>query len=380
MIVREQADKLMQELVEGVNQHDTRRVMKLYADNACAVSPVAGEIVGIEAITNWWETTFSLFPDWSATLSDMLIDGDRLAFFGTIKATDQNGWFGLPPTGQPFEYRGMVVLTLSEGKIVRDERIYDLTILLQHFEKARLDKELRMAAEVQHALLSKPQNAAGHCDVMGDSIPCRAIGGDFFESIRLPSGDFAVALGDVAGKGPASAIVASMIQGMLAIQLQTETKPSATLAHLNRSMISRHLQPKFATLVYGILSPNGRFTHTNAGHNPPIVLTRNGIYRLSRGGPILGVFSDVRLEEETLSLDDGDTVIMFSDGVVEARDSQDQEFGENRLLACVSECANKPVPEVLQGILASVKQFCEGAPQADDITVLVTRYREPRQS
>src|SRR5262249_34391216 len=109
MIVGEQARKLMQELVEAVNQHDTRRVMKLYADNACAVSPVAGEIVGIEAVANWWETTFSLFPDWSATLSDMLIDGDRLAFFGTIKATDQNGWFGLPATGQPFEYRGIVV-------------------------------------------------------------------------------------------------------------------------------------------------------------------------------------------------------------------------------------------------------------------------------
>src|SRR5262249_12035940 len=154
-------------------------------------------------------------------------------------------------------YRGIVVLTLSEGKIVRDERIYDLSGVLQHFEKARLDKELQMAAEVQRALLWKPKNATGYCEVLGDSLPCRAIGGDFFESIPLPPGDFAVALGDVAGKGPASAIVAAMIQGMLAVQLQSETKPSTTLAQLNRSLMSRHLQPKFATLVYGILSPNG---------------------------------------------------------------------------------------------------------------------------
>src|SRR5260370_36914484 len=146
---------------------------------------------------------------------------------------------------------------MAHGKIVRDERIYDLTGVLQRLEKARLDKELAMAAEVQRALLSRTRHLTEYCEAVGDSIPCRAIGGDFFELVHLPSGDFAVALGDISGKGPASAILAAMIQGMLAVEVQTESSPSAIMARLNRSLTPTSREPRFGTLGHGGRAPNG---------------------------------------------------------------------------------------------------------------------------
>lgn len=325
--------------------------------------------MGHASIAKSWNTVFSQFPDWTVNISDVLVDGDRLAFLGTAGGTDRNGWFGQPPTGERVDYRAVIILTIVEGKIIRDERVYDLTGVLQGLEKARLDKELRMAAEVQRALLSRAKRATPYCEAVGDSIPCRAIGGDFFELVHLPSGDFGIALGDVAGKGPASAILAAMIQGMLAVEVQSESSPSAILSRLNLSLTSRSLEPRFATLVYGVLSRKGRFAYSNAGHNPPIMLACSGIRRLTTGGPVLGAFSESRFEEEDICLSPRDTLILFSDGVTEARDVQDREFGEG-----VTAFVAKPAQEVLRGILSSVRDFCEGAAQIDDITVTVTQF------
>jgi phosphoserine phosphatase RsbU/P len=376
-LARDQAVALAKQLVEAVNAKDLGSLLAMYADDAVALSPVVGEMRGISAIADWWKRTFALFPDWTVDLEDVLVDGERIAFLGRAGATDRNGWFGLPATGEHFDYQAMIILALANGKIVRDERIYDLSALLQRLEKARLDQELKIAAEVQRTLLSQRDRSTPFCEAAGNSLPCRAIGGDFFESLRLLSGDFGIALGDVAGKGPSSAILAAMIQGMLAVQLESETAPSATLAHLNRLLAARRLEPRFSTLSYGVLSRNGQFTCSNAGHNPPIVLMREGIRRLRAGGPILGWLPESSFEEETISLAEGDTVIMFSDGLIEARDTRDQEYGEERLIACASAFRSKPPSDVLTEIFCSVQQFCEGTPQGDDISVLVTRFSGP---
>jgi len=372
---RDEAIELVRQLEEAVNAHDTARLLEFYAEGAVMASPVFSAISGLEAIRKTWDTVFALFPDWSAKVSEVLVDGDRIAFLGTAAATDRNGWFGEPPTGERIEYRAAIVLTISGGKIVRDERIYDLTGVLQRLEKARTDKELRTAAEVQRALLSRTAHVYAYCEAVGDSIPSRAIGGDFFEFITLPSGNFGVVLGDVGGKGPASAIVAAMIQGMLAMEVQTESSPSETLARLNHALVTRELAPRFATLVYGVLSPDGQFVYSNAGHNAPILVTSDGILRLTTGGSILGAFKEAKFDQETIHLPPGATLILFSDGVPEARNSHGREFGENRLLSFVSSVAANAVSDVLRSILARVQDFSQGTPQNDDITLAVVRYR-----
>jgi ketosteroid isomerase-like protein len=375
---REQAIQFVRELAEAVNAHDTPRLLTFYADDAVTVSPVSGGIVGREDISKSWDAIFSLFPDWTVSVHDVLLDGDRLAFFGSASATDRDGWFGQPPTGERFEYRSVIVLTLARGKIVRDERIYDLSGLLERFEKVRLEKELKLAADLQQILLSSTDRFSPFCEVVGNSIPSRAIAGDFFESVHLPSGDFAIALGDVAGKGPPAALLAAMIQGMLSAELQSNTSPSDILRQLNHLVARRNLPTRFCTLVCGVLSANGRLVYSNAGHNAPIVLNADGIRRMRVGGPVLGIFSQSTFAEETLMLNEGDTIVMFSDGVTEARDHRDQEFGEDRLISCLTASRDKPAAGMLDAILEAVRDFQAGAVQADDTTVVVAKFR--RQS
>ncbi len=374
-MLREEALEFVRQLEAAVNVHDTARLLGFYADEAVTVSPVFTGISGRAAIGKSWDAMFSLFPDWTVAVTDVLVDGDRIAFMGTAGATDQHGWFGEPATQERIEYRAIIILTMAHGKIVRDERIYDLASVLQRLEKTRLDKELRMAAEVQRVLLSRAVHSTRFCVAAGDSIPCRAIGGDFFELMELPSGDFGIVLGDVAGKGPAAAIVAAMIQGILAVAVQTERSPAAVLTHLNRLLLSRGLEPRFATVFFGVLSPDGRFVYSNGGHNPPILLAHDGPCRLTVGGSIVGAFEAASFQEETAYFRDGECLIAFSDGVTEASDAAGQEFGEERLLSFAASRGAHPAPDLLQAILQCVQDFYAGTTQADDITLVVARFQ-----
>src|ERR1700758_4304336 len=110
---REDAISLVRQLEDAVNAHDTPRLLELYADSAVMVSPVFSGITGLEAIAKTWETVFSLFPDWTAKVSDILVDGDRIAFLGTAGATDRSGWVGEPPTGERIEKRAVIGLKVA---------------------------------------------------------------------------------------------------------------------------------------------------------------------------------------------------------------------------------------------------------------------------
>jgi len=371
---REQALALVRQVIDAAGRRDFSRLMDLYGDEAVVVSPVFGQVEGRAAIAATWEKLLSTFSDVAVEVSDILVDGDRVVVLSTVRTTDRIGWFGLPPTGSPIDYRLVLLFTVAGGKIVHDERIYDSAGVLERLEKSRLDKELRTAAEVQRALSPRTAHRGRFCESVGDSVPCRAIGGDFFEFVELPSGDIGIAMGDVAGKGPAAALLAAMLQGMFAAEAPAGGGPAGTLARINQRLAARRLESRFATLVYSVLSSDGRLVCSNAGHNPPALVTGDGIRRLETGGPILGAFGDAAFEEETLHLRDRDTLVMFTDGVTEARNASDEEFGENRLMTCLSASAVSTPVVLLNRIFAAVREFCQRADQSDDITVTVTRF------
>ena len=241
-------------------------------------------------------------------------------------------------------------------------------------EKARLERELLLAAEIQRALLPEAMQSGPHFDVAASSIPCRSIGGDFFDYFNLPDGQFAFTLGDVAGKGPPAALLTAMIQGAFAAQVTSTDSPAALMAHINRTLIRRAIQSRFVTVMYGVLGADGRLTYSNAGHNPPILIGRDGVRRLETGGLILGLFPHATYEEETLQLEEGDTLVVFSDGVTEALNAAGDEFGEERLLPCINEHRGCATEVLLDKILATVRTFAASAPQNDDVTALVLRY------
>src|SRR5262245_11767292 len=346
---------------------------ELYADDAVAVSPVFGTVRGGQAIVATWGTLLRTFADIALDISDILVDGERIAVLATVKTTDRAGWFGRPATNAPINYRMVLLLTVRHERIVYDERIYDSAGVLERLEKARLDKEMRTAAEVQRALLSRTAHVAPFCESVGHSVPCRAIGGDFFEFVERPNGDVGIAMGDVSGKGPAAALLAALLQGMLAVEAASTASPAETLLRMNRRLVARRVESRFVTLVYGVLSPDGRFGYSNAGHNPPILHARGSIRRLETGGSILGMFDDASFVDETLRLHRSDTLVMYTDGVVEARNPQDEEFGEERLTARIHGSAAAPPADLLRGIFDDVQQFGGEADQSDDITATVTR-------
>ena len=374
-LTRPQALELAERLTRAVSAHDVSALMAMYADDATVVSPAMSEIRGQHAIAESWKNIFTSFPDWRVELTDVLADGNRLAIMGFCRATDRNGWFGLPATGAQFGYRAVVLLTFDGGKIVRDERVYDISALLQNLEKSRLDRELKTAADVQHALLSRIPRMGGHYEVAGDSYASRTISGDFFEYFDLPSGDFAVVFGDVAGKGPAAAILASMLQGIFAVEAPRASGPSAALTLANGALLRHRLETQFATVVYAVLSADGRLTYSNAGHNAPMVMTGGKMKRLEAGGPILGAFTEVKYTEESLQLKAGDSILMFTDGVTEAPDRAGEEFGENRLLSVFRSHAGLKPADLVVRILAAAQHHSQGVEQSDDMTVVAIRFR-----
>src|SRR6476646_4351676 len=219
-------------------------------------------------------------------------------------------------------------LATEAAVAIENARLYRETM-----EKARMEQEMRIAAEIQQALLPKSGRVGAFFRAAAASLPCRSIGGDFYDYVDLPDGAFGFALGDVAGKGPPAALLSAMMQGIFAAQAAASDTPCQTITRVNLALYKRGIESRFVTLMYGTLEPDGRLTYCNAGHNPPLVVGRSGIRRLEVGGPIVGLFEMAQFQEETVTLERGDWLIVFSDGVSEALSAAGEEYGEARILA-----------------------------------------------
>jgi serine phosphatase RsbU (regulator of sigma subunit)/pSer/pThr/pTyr-binding forkhead associated (FHA) protein len=241
-------------------------------------------------------------------------------------------------------------------------------------EKARIEQELRIASQIQQALLPQGRKHGPFFEAMGASVPTRAIGGDFFEYLELSDGRFGFALGDVAGKGPPAALLTAVLQGIFAAHRFMAVEPHELVSRINVALIRRSIEARFATIFFGVLDAQGRLTYCNAGHNAPLLIGKQGVRRLEEGGLIVGMFESAVYDQETVQLDPGDTVVVFSDGVSEALSASNEEFGEHRLQQVVLQSVNDGPDATLERMLDAVRDFSRGAVQNDDVTALVVRY------
>jgi len=263
-------------------------------------------------------------------------------------------------------------LATEAAVAIENARLYRETM-----EKARMEQEMRIAAEIQQALLPKMLRAGTFFSAAAASIPCRSIGGDFYDYVDLANGAMGFALGDVAGKGPPAALLSAMMQGIFAAQAATNDSPSQTISRVNLALYRRGIESRFVTLMYGAMNPDGRLTYCNAGHNPPLIISPGSstqVRRLECGGPIVGLFDAATFEEETVTLQPGDWLIVFSDGVSEAMSASGDEYGENRIVELVEGNKKLEPRQLLEALFADVREFTRGAPQSDDITAMVLRY------
>jgi serine phosphatase RsbU (regulator of sigma subunit) len=372
---------------------DLQVMGSLYADNCVLESPAFGRLVGPAAIRkafgDWWAT----FPDASVEFGDFVIIGeDRIAQTITTLGTDTGGFLGQGPTGRPFRVFIVLLFELQDQQIVHERRVYDVNGLLLQLAsetavaagavdlyratlaRARSEHELNVAAGIQRALLPDRQYQGRAFDLAGDSRPCRAIGGDFLDHFELSLDSFGFVLGDVAGKGPPAALLAAKLQGMMAAYASSIGAPAATVTRVNQELVRRTIESRFVTLFYGVLATDGRLTYCNGGHNPPFIIGINGVRRLGTGGLIVGAFKDAIFEEGTVTLDPGDVLLVFSDGVTEALSADDTEFGDDRLLECVYKNQETTANALLDSLFDAIREFSEGAEQSDDVTALILRY------
>jgi sigma-B regulation protein RsbU (phosphoserine phosphatase) len=271
--------------------------------------------------------------------------------------------------------RGALETLATEAAVaIENARLYREAI-----EKARLEQELRIAGEIQMAILPDAAHEGPFYRAAAGTLPCRSIGGDFYDYLDLPGGLFGFALGDVAGKGPPAALLSAMMQGIFAAQATNTEGPATTVARVNLALFRRGIESRYVTLLYGILGADGRVTYCNAGHNPPVLVGRQGVRRLEAGGPPVGLFELSQYAEGTVTMEPGDCLVIFSDGVSEAVSSEGAEFGDARIIDCARLHARSEPQQILKELFAGVRAFAVGAAQNDDVTALVVKYDGVRE-
>jgi phosphoserine phosphatase RsbU/P len=266
-------------------------------------------------------------------------------------------------------HQALDTLSAEAALAIENARLYR-----EALDKAKFEQELKVAAAIQQSLLPPAARDGAFFSTAAASIACRAVGGDFFDYVDLPTGEFGFIVGDVAGKGSPAALLAAAVLGMFSAEATYQSSAAAVITRLNHGLFRRSIESRFLTTFYGILRRDGSLTYCNAGHNAPILVSASGIRRLETGGMVLGLFEHAQFDEETVRMQPGDIIIAFSDGVTEALNERGDEYTDDRLLASVEANRGKPPQNVLDGLLADLHAFSHGAAQSDDVTIVMVRF------
>jgi serine phosphatase RsbU (regulator of sigma subunit) len=250
-------------------------------------------------------------------------------------------------------------------------------LLEEERAKHQMDEEMRLARTIQQSLLPRTLPEDGWLRACGSSVASRQVGGDYFDVTQVNPHCWSAVVADVSGKGVASALLASLIQGALL----TATDHPPALGHraerLNRFLLDRTGGEKYATVFYGLMNPAGEFSYVNAGHCAPYVVTPGGECRtLETTAMPVGLLEGAEFAVATERLAPGDKVVIYSDGVSEAQNTAGEFFGRKRLRQILTARAAESCRAMHDAIHDGVAAFTEGAPQSDDITVLVLEFAE----
>lgn len=238
----------------------------------------------------------------------------------------------------------------------------------------RAEREMELARQVQSRLLPRAGRRLPTLDCAGRCMQARAVGGDYFDFLEAPGGRLGLVLGDVSGKGFAAALLMASLQASLRT-LAARCEPLAErLAEVNRLLLEASEPSRYATLFVGEYDDaSRRLQYVNCGHNPPLLVRGSGaVERLQPTAMVVGLVEEWACALEEAVLEPGDLLVVYSDGISEALDAREQEFGDARLAEAVAACRERSVPEILDAAFAAVRAFSAGE-QADDQTLVVAR-------
>ena len=242
-------------------------------------------------------------------------------------------------------------------------------------ERQRLEQEINIARDIQQALLPRNFPDAPTFAVTGVNFPCLSVGGDYFDVFPLSDGRTAFVIADVSGKGLGAAILTTMLQGALS-GMTLGTDPARVFNHVNRFLCDHSEVGRYATVFFGLLDNDGHLEFINAGHPSPFLIRRGTAEEaFTEGSYPVGLVPEAQYTAACLKLEPGDTLVLFTDGVTEAMDPDEQLFGVPRLKKVLTGQLECPLEQLQKCVLEAVENFTRGARQADDLTLLIVRYR-----
>jgi sigma-B regulation protein RsbU (phosphoserine phosphatase) len=249
-------------------------------------------------------------------------------------------------------------------------------------EKQRLDQEMRIAAEVQCRLFPRSLPGIAKLDFApGVCIPARSVSGDYYDYLDTAPGRVGIVVADVCGKGVSAALMMANLQANLRGQVgqAQPCRVGRIVQRVNQQLVDSVIDASYITLFYAEFDEkDDTLCYTNAGHNPPLLLRReraDEMEKLERGGTVLGLFRDAVFEEGELKLESGDLLVAFTDGLIEARNPGNEEYGEERLISAIIEHRDLSAADIEKSILRSVKEWTSDAEQEDDLTLVVVKVR-----
>jgi phosphoserine phosphatase RsbU/P len=261
-------------------------------------------------------------------------------------------------------------------------------------EKERLQSEVEIASEVQNQLFPRSAPAMKTIELVGVCHAARMVSGDYYDYLRLPDGNLALAIGDVAGKGISAALLMASIQSIMRTQLaaglersaaagsistgsvltSSHVSTSSMVAQLNRQLHASTAPEKYATFFFGVYEENTRMlTYTNAGHLQPMLLRNGDRHLLDVTGTVVGMFPSIRYEEKTVELRAGDLLIAYTDGITEPENAYGEEFGVDRLAETALRYQNSEPKEMVAKIMDAVTLWSSAPELPDDMTVVIAR-------
>lgn len=246
-------------------------------------------------------------------------------------------------------------------------------------QRERMTREVEIAREVQERLFPQKLPAIAGLDYAGHCRPALGVGGDYYDFLALPQGHLGVAIGDVSGKGIAAALMMASLQASLRGEAtRAPENLAAAVGNVNRLVYEASSDNRYATFFYGQYDPKTRqFDYVNAGHNPPLLFHCAGgkwtVTRLDVGGVVVGLLESYPYQQGRIAMSAGDVLVAYTDGISEAMNKADEEWGEERMIQVIEACKGLAASAILERILSAAAAFAAGAEQHDDMTLVIMR-------
>ena len=270
--------------------------------------------------------------------------------------------------------RFISIVGTQTSKVIENAQLYEKEKRL-----LAIEEEMKVAKAIQEGFLPRQNLSSPTCEICGFSTPAREMGGDYYDMVQLDDHRIFVSLGDVSGKGIPAALLMANAQAVLRSQLfSTETIPLTRLARSLNHMIYQFTGPdQFITAFFGIFNCDDKsFRYINAGHEPPVIIRRDGkIERISESDLVIGVLPEYKYTEHQLTIDSQEILYVFTDGVTEAFNDKNEQYGNERLDKMLKLCAGQDSQTIGSKVMTALSYFRGSQPQADDITMLILKVR-----